>query len=267
MAFEVFAQTIKDKYLGATIISILLFLYIFWVATFFPSVKPEMAMYDQLLQNPGFKVFIGDLTSMSTFTGFIAAEVFSIIGILLGAYVAFLTASFVAGEIEQKSSELMLSLPASREKVLLSRFAVLLPITVAIVIAMLLAVVLGADYIGESIDLMRLADGMAFMAAFMLAVGGLSLFLSSLMSNGRNASFASIGVLLAMFLVENIGSEVTSIDWARNFSLFHYADISSIIADTSVQVDWANCIILLVIAVVFLALATIAYKRRDINLN
>ena len=220
-------------------------LLIFWVASFFPTVKPMMDTYNQMLDSPAFKAIVGDMASLKGLSGFMSSEVFSYMGIVLGAYISFLTASFAAGEIEQKSSELMLSLPISRENVLLSRFATLLPIIVAMVVAMLLAIVLGAKYIGESIDVARFAYGMVFMGAFLLAVGGGSLLLSVLMSNGRNAIFASIGVLLAMFLVENISSMVTSIDWARQLSLFHYAKMSDIIADPSAAISWANLGILL----------------------
>jgi ABC-2 type transport system permease protein len=267
MAFEVFIQAIKDKYKGAAILAVILFLYIFWIASFYPSIKPMMSMYDEMLSNPTFKALIGEIGSLGTFGGYISAEVFSYMGIVLGAYVAFLTASFVAGEIEQKSSELMLSLPVSRTRILLSRFAVVLPIIVALAAVMLLAIVLGATYVNESVDATRVGYGMLFMAGFMLAVGGGSLLLSALMNNGRNAAFASIGVLLAMFLVENIGSMVTSIDWARRLSLFHYAKVSDFIANPSAQIAWSNLAILLVAAAVFLALAVIAYRRRDINVT
>jgi ABC-2 type transport system permease protein len=132
---------------------------------------------------------------------------------------------------------------------------------------MLLAVLLGALFIGESVDAGRFTAGMLFTAVFLLAVGGGSLLLSSLMSNGRNAAFASIGVLLAMFLVDNIGAMVTSIDWARKLSLFHYAKVSSFIANPAIAINWVNLAILLVVAVVFLALAVIIYRRRDINVT
>ena len=267
MVFEVFVRTMKDKWVGATIIAVILFLYVFWIASFFPTIKPMMSMYEQLLSNPTFKAFIGDIASFGTFGGFMSAEVFSYMGIVLGAYVAFLTASFAAGEIEQKASELMLSLPVSRVHVILSRFAAILPIVLALVVAILLAIFLGAKYIGEGVDIVRFGYGMAFTAAFLLAVGGGSMLLSALMSNGRNAAFASIGVLLAMFLVENIGSMVTTIDWARELSLFHYAKVSNFISDPSAQVNWANCGILLAAAVVFLALAVVVYQRRDINVT
>jgi ABC-2 type transport system permease protein len=267
LAFEIFIQTIKDKWLGVTILSVILFLYIFWIASFFPSVKPMMSIYDEMLQNPTFKALIGELGSMGTFSGFISAEVFSYMGLVLGAYIAFLTASFAAGEIEQKSSELMLSLPVSRERVLLSRFAVLLPIIAVIAIIMLLAIYLGAWYVDEPIDMVRCGYGMLFMVAFMLAVGGGSMLLSAVMSDGRKAAFASIGILLAMFLVENIGSIVTSIDWARQLSLFHYMAVAKLISNPDAAVNLNNLGVLLAAAIILLVLAVIAYKRRDINIT
>jgi ABC-2 type transport system permease protein len=267
MALEVFVRTIKDKYMGATILAVILFMYIFWIASFYPQMEDMMGMYDQMLENPTIKALLGEMASLNSFGGFMSVEVFSYMGIVLGAYVAFLTASFAAGEIEQKSSELMLSLPVSRVKLLLSRFATLLPIIAAITVVMLIAVFLGAWYIGENVDILRFGYGMLFTAAFLLAVGGGSLLLSAAMSDGKKAAFASIGVLLAMFLVENIGSMVTGIDWARRLSLFHYAKVSGFIADPSAQIAWANLVILLVVAIAFLIAAVMVYNRRDINLT
>ena len=37
MALEVFRQAIKDKWVGATVAAVLLFLYVFWIATFYPA--------------------------------------------------------------------------------------------------------------------------------------------------------------------------------------------------------------------------------------
>ncbi|CAJ37359.1 ABC transporter permease subunit [Methanocella arvoryzae] len=266
MTLEVFRQAIKDKYKGAIVASALLFLFVFWMASFYPALKDSMAMYDQLLENPTFKAMLGsEIVSMGTFSGFMAVELFSYIGLVVGAYAAFLAASFLAGEIEQKSSELMLSLPVSRENIVLSRFAVIVPVSILVSAAMLLAVYTGAVFIGEPVDLVWFAYAMLFTGVFMLAVGAGALLLSALMSDGKKAAFSAIGVLLVMFLVENVGSMITSIDWARKLSLYHYAKVTNIVINH--DVNWGNLGILLAAAVVFLALAVIAFKRRDINVT
>lgn len=266
MVFEVFVQAIKDKYRGAIIAAVLLFLYTFWMASFYPQMEDMMGMYDQMLENPTFKALLGsEIAGMSSFSGFLTVELFSYVGLVLGAYVAFLAASFIAGEIEQKSSELMLSLPVSREKIILSRFATVLPIAAVISVVMLLAVYLGAMYVGESIEVLWFGYAMLFTCVFMLAVGAGALLLSALMSDGKKAAFSAIGILLVMFLVENIGSMITSIDWARHLSLYHYAKVTTIVLNH--DVNWTNFGILVAVAIVFLALAVIVYKRRDINVT
>lgn len=266
MAFEILKQALKDKYLGTIIAALLIFIYIFWLASFYPSIKPMLSGYDQLLQNPTMKAFLGDdAVSMTTFSGFMTLEVFSYMGLVVGAFFIFMVASFVAGEIEQKSCELLLSLPVSRVNVILSRFVTLLPYTALIMLAELAAIYLGGVYIGEDTHIKWFAYAMLFMGVFTIAVGAMSLFISSIMSDGRRAALLSLGILLAMFLVENIGTMVTSIDWARKLSLFHYAKVGSIVTNQSV--DWVNMGILLAVAIVFLALAVIAFRQRDINVS
>jgi ABC-2 type transport system permease protein len=266
MALEVFWQAIKDKWVGATVAAVLLFLYVFWIATFYPALKPNMAMYDDMLSNPTFKALIGDqVATMGTFIGFMTMEVFSYMGLVLGAYIIFMAASFAAGEIEQKSSELLLSLPVRRESLILSRFTAMLPFIALIVLAELAAIYSGARYIGEDASIKWFGYAMLFMGFFLVAVGAMALLISTLMSDGRKAALVSLGVLLAMFLVENIGSMVTSIEWARKLSLFHYVKLNAIVV--SHDVNWMNAGVLLAVAAVCLALAVIVFRQRDINVT
>lgn len=266
MAFEILKQTLKDKYLGTVIAAILIFLYIFWLASFYPSLKPMVSGYDQLLQNPTMKAFLGDqVVSMTTFSGFIALEAFSYMGMVIGAFFIFMVASFAAGEIEQKSCELLLSLPVSRVNVILSRFVTLPPFATVIMLAMLAAIYFGSAYIGEDTNIKWFAIAILFMGVFTIAIGAMALFISSLLSDGRRAALLSLGILLAMFMVENIGSMVVSIDWARKLSLFHYARVGSIV--TAQTVDWTSLGILLAAIVVFVGLAVVVFRQRDINVS
>jgi ABC-2 type transport system permease protein len=266
MAFEVFKQAIKDKFTGVLMASVLLFAYIFVIATFYPQISSMGDMYNQMLQNPTFKAFLGDeVYALTTFGGFMGIEAFSYMGIVVGAYIIFIAASFASGEIEQKTSEMLLSLPVSRVNVIISRFLALIPLVILIMLGMVAGIYAGSVYIGEDVQIQWFALAMAFMGVFMLAVGAVSLLISALMSDGRRAAMLSIGLLLAMYLVENIGTMVTSIDWARNLSLFHYMKLNAIaVAHT---VNWTSMAVLLAVTVVFLALAVIAFRQRDINVT
>jgi ABC-2 type transport system permease protein len=266
MVFEIFKRAIKDKFMGALIAAALLFVYIFFLATFYPQMETMGDVYTQMMQNPTFKALLGDeMFALTTFSGFMGVEVFSYMGIVLGAYIVFLTASFVAGEIEQKTSDLLLSLPVSRVYVVLSRFLALIPLVILVMLGMLTALYAGAWYINEEVQIEWFALALLFMGVFTLAVGAASLFLSALMSDGKRAAFISIGVLLAMYLVESIGAMVTSIDWARRLSLFHYLKVNTIAVTHTI--NWNNMAVLLAVTVVFLVLAVLAFRQRDINVS
>ncbi len=267
MAFEILKQTLKDKYLGAVIVAVLLFLYVFWLASFYPSMKPMVASYDQMLQNPTIQAFFGDSATggITSFSGFMMLEVFSYMGLVIGAFFIFMVASFVAGEIEQKSCELLLSLPVSRVNIILSRFVTLLPFTAVVMLGLLAAIYCGGTYIGEDTHIKWFAIAFLFMGVFTIAAGSMALFISSIMSDGRRAALISLGILLAMFLVENIGSMVTSIDWARKLSLFHYAKYATIV--NTQTVDWASLGIMVAVIIVFVGLSVVAFQRRDINVS
>jgi ABC-2 type transport system permease protein len=266
MAFEILKQAFKDKYIGVIIAAILIFLYIFWLATFYPTMKPMVSGYEQLLQNPSMKAFFGDeVVSMTSFVGFMSLEALSYMGLVISAFFIFMVASFVSGEIEQKSCELLLSLPVSRTSIILSRFVTLIPFAAVIMLAMLAAVYFGGAYIGEDTHIKWFAIAFLFMGVFVIAIGAMTLLISAILSDGRKAALISLGIMLAMFLVENIGSMVTSIDLIRKLSLFHYAKVVTII--NTQTVDWANLGIMVAAIVVFVILAVVAFRRRDINVS
>ncbi|WP_230739813.1 ABC transporter permease [Methanooceanicella nereidis] len=263
-AVEIFTQTVREKGRGAVIAAILLLLYVFWIGTMYPEISKVGDLYTSMLENPAIKAFIGDaLAPMTQYEGFLSMEVFSYMGLVLGGYVAFMTASFIAGEIEHETSELLLSLPIKRETIVLSRYAVLVPVAILLSGAISVGAVLGAQYINESINMGTYLNVTLFLTVFILATASISLFISSLMSDSKQAALASLGVFILMYFMNNIGGMVTSIDAIRSLCLFHYMDMTDMLVNGTM--DWGNFGVLLLVAVVFLVLSVIVFKRREIN--
>jgi ABC-2 type transport system permease protein len=103
------------------------------------------------------------------------------------------------------------------------------------------------------------------MGLFGLAFGAISLLISALLSNGRQAALVSIGLLVAMHFMETIGSVVPTVDIIRKLSLFHYVNYVGILG--SHQLNLADAGILIAVAAVFLALTVYVYGRREINVS
>jgi ABC-2 type transport system permease protein len=265
MSIKIFNQSMSEKTRGALLVAILIFAYVFFIGYSAPVTK-DMGGLDELMKNPAIKVLIGNMTvSITSFEGLLALKGFLLMGLIVGVYMAFLAASFLAGEVEHKTCDLLLSLPVSREAIVLYRYLVMVPVIGLIAICELLGVYLSARYIGYNVDMTWFVYAILLMAVLSLAAGAISMLISALMSDGRNAALASVGVLVAMYFIETLGSSIEGLDWIRRFSLFYYQDLNSIIGLHTV--NWANFAVLLGAAVVFLALAVIAFKRRDINVT
>jgi ABC-2 type transport system permease protein len=101
------------------------------------------------------------------------------------------------------------------------------------------------------------------MAMLTLAFGALSLFVSAYMSDGRKAALTSLGIMVVMYFMETVGSVVDLMGPIRYLSLFHYARYNEILmTKTGSPVDF---LVMLAVAVVFVALAEYVFRRRDIN--
>ena len=109
------------------------------------------------------------------------------------------------------------------------------------------------------------AYAVIFMGMFMLAFGAISIFISALLSDGRTAAISSLGLLIVMYFMETIGQSVEKLDIIRSLSLFHYVQYSKILVFHDLSLD--NFAVLIAVTVVFLVLAVLAFRRRDINVS
>ncbi len=241
MTFAVFKESLREKIPGAIILASLLFLLLLLIGRLSPA--------------PGSSPEGGHGLSMF----------FSILGLVVGGYVAILAASFVSGEIERRTCDILMTLPVTRTNIVISRLAVLVPVIAIICIAVYLGVFAGAKSVSVDYDMTWIGYAVMFMAIFGMAAGALSIFISALLSDTRSAILVSLGVLIAMFLVEMVGSTVARSGWIMSLSLFHYLEINDIMGPHIVH--WPSLGVLAVAAVLFSALAVIAFRRRDIQVT
>ncbi|MCD1293681.1 ABC transporter permease [Methanocella sp. CWC-04] len=264
MSFNIFRQSIKDKARGAIIATLIISGFVFFMGSMFPEAKKMSGAYDEMLQNPAFKAMIGDsITSLSTFEGFMSAELYSYMGLIIGCYVAFLTASFIAGEIENRTADLLLSLPVSRAGIVISRYMALIPVVTLFVLGLVGSAVISAAYINVPVDIVWFAyAGLSFIILG-LATGAISMLVSSFLSDSKQSAIISIGIFVLMYFTETIGSMSSSLDTISVLSIFHYVDTPAmLISHTS---NLADLGVLVAMTILILALAVLNFQRRDIN--
>jgi ABC-2 type transport system permease protein len=263
MSFDLLKQTLKDKAKGAVIAAAVLFLLMFYISYLYPQVMNTSL--ETMLSNPAIQALIGKTASMATFEGFLTIEGFSYMGLIIGGYFAFLTASFLAGEIETKTIDLLMSLPVKRENVVLWRYVSLVPIVILVSLAILLGVYAGAKMVGITTDIQWVALDVAYIALLGLSLGAISLFVSAVLNDGKQAALLSLGIMILTYFIETIGSTMNGLGFIQNLSPFHYVNNSDILV--AHQVSLTNAAVLIVVLIVFLALAVLAFGRRDINVT
>lgn len=268
MPFGVLKQSIKDYMRSGIVAALLIFVLLFYIGDLSTALSSSLSTgaADQIMNNPMIKALIGDVyIDMNSFEGYMAFKGLSMMGLIVSIYLAFLASSSLAGEIEHNTMDMLLSLPANRAEIVISRSLALIPVIALIAVAQLLAIYLSALYIHHSVDMIWFVYIVLSISMLELAAGTMAMLASAFLSNGKIAALASIVIYAIMYLAESVGSMVSAISPLRTLSLFHYQEISSILAYHTVT--WSNMVVLLAVAVILTALAALVFQQRDINIS
>ncbi len=106
MTLAVLFQTLKDKARGNILAILLVLVFVTYMVMMFPEVA-KMTGIDEIMKNPAFQAILGKNVDFTSFDGFMSMEAFGLTGLVICGYIGFLTASFLAGEIEMKTIDLL----------------------------------------------------------------------------------------------------------------------------------------------------------------
>jgi ABC-2 type transport system permease protein len=208
-----------------------------YVATY-PSLQATQAAVADFVKNlpPALnKAFGLDPSTFSTFNGYVAGKQFSLLWpMLLTALLAGLSANFVAAEVEKGTIELALAQPISRmriywAKVLAGVMANLLYIIFSVFSYIPIAAAAKIDFNKTSYILL---SEVGFILG--LAVFGIGMFFSSVVSEKGKALFLTVAVFIAMYVLYIASLLNTDLDKFKYISFLYYYDYSSILTTTKV---------------------------------
>jgi ABC-2 type transport system permease protein len=264
MTLAVLFQTLKDKVKGNVLAILLILVFVTYMVMMFPEVQ-KITGIDEILKSPAFQMMLGKNVDFTSFDGFLSLEMFGLTSLVICGYIGFMTASFLAGEIEMKTIDLLLAQPVTRVRLVIERYGALIPMIILLVLALLVGVFIGTKYMNIDASYQWLAYALAFMGLFMLAFGAISLFVSAVLNDGRTAAIASLGLLIVMYFMETIGQSVEKLEIIRSFSLFHYVQYSKILVFHDLSLG--DLAVMLAVTILFIGLAVLAFRRKDINVT
>ncbi len=232
-----------------------------WVMALYPSVEAELADYMDAMPDSMKSLFGAD--DISDLTGFVYAEVFSLMGPIIVLALAITHGSaLVAGEEQEGILALVLSTGVGRRAVLTARLAALTIEVVAVVAINAVALGVGTVLAGGGLGAAGVAAACVQLALLGVLFGTLALGVGA--ATGRRALGAGVALAAASlaYLVDVLAELVAALEPARVLSPFHwYAPSNPLVAGF----DAGGIALLVGSAVVIVGAATVAFERRDVG--
>lgn len=237
--------------------------YVLLIAVFYPTVRQQSQQFASLLATypKGFLTALG-YSNITTYSGFLGGEALNLFWpIIVGVFATLAGASLVAKEVEDGTSEVWLSVPAARWRLLLGKFAALAIGVAASVAACVAIVAIGASVDIATVTVSGLAAMSATMLLFLYVIAGYSGLLSALVSTRGMAAGISFGITLVFYALWLVGG--LSDQWKQ---LKHFSIFTAYTAQKSLEtgsVDAGSSAVLAAVTVACVLAALMVFQRRD----
>lgn len=263
---EIAAYESERRIRGALVLAALLALMSLLFVALFPSIASSGADLDAYMESlpPAMQAAFGatGAFSIATIEGFLAVELYQFFWLLLlGIYTAYVAGGLVAGDVERGRMDVLLATPVSRRRVVVEKFASLVPVVVAINLIVGVAVYATVLAIGESIPVADLAAVHLLSIPYLLACGAIGLLLSVVFDDSDVAKRGGLGAIFALFLLETV-SQSADLGWLGAISPTRYYDPTAVLV--AGEYDWTGALVLLAGTALLVAVSAAWFRRRDI---
>jgi ABC-2 type transport system permease protein len=210
------------------------------------------------------QALLGSDLSYATAAGFVSAEFFSWIPILLIVYAVIQGTGAIAGEESAGTIDLLMAQPLTRPAMVLQKCAAVVAGSALTVAIGYLGFGLTIPFVTIEISLGDAALASANMLPITLMFFSLSLWLGAVAPNRAYAAGGAIGVATAAYFANTIAAGVHQLSGLRFASPFYYYGAGLPLVK---GIDWAHVSVLLGVAALFAALTLRSFQRRDITIG
>lgn len=265
MVLPVSAKTLRDHRRGiAGWVAGLILLALMDLAVF-PTVHSQAGQMDQFLKAypQALKAMFGLGTDFSTGPGYLDAEFFSFLGPLLMLAIGIgFGAGATAGEEERGTIDWLLSTPLSRTRVMLEKTLGVLAAVLVAGAALAVVLLAGSAAAGLGLPIGGIAAAVMNLVLLGWAYAALALAVAAATGHRWAATGAAVGLGLGGYLLTSLARIVPALQSWRWLSPFTwYASRDALRG----QLHAGYLAALTVTALVLVALAVVAFRRRDLR--
>jgi ABC-2 type transport system permease protein len=258
MQLNVLRKSLRDQRWQIIGFGLALFLMAALIVAIWPSYRNTVAS----IQLPeAVQAFLGSDLNYSMASGFISAEYFSWIPVLLIIYAVIQGTGAVAGEESSGTIDLLMAQPITRANMVLQK-------TIAATIGSVL--IIGFGFLGFAVTIplvkIEISVGDAALAsANMLPITlfhfALALWLGSVAPNRATAVAIAVAVATAGYFLNTVAAIVGSVSWLQYASPFYYYGAGLPLVK---GLDWAHIAALMGPTLFLVAWAMHSFDKRDI---
>ncbi len=231
------------------------------------SLAPEL--FEQLKSLTNLSVYELVGLHLESVEGYIASVVLAYTSFLLGIYSIIISTSTLAGEEDNGTLELLVSLPLERWKILTSK-AIALSVVIFFILIItgtgnaIALTVMNSNY---PINITPFSFFMAFISSLPLLAGFImmGIFLGSFMPNRRIAATVMAVYFVASYFGEHLAQISKSVEPIKYLCLFNYYDTTETIFTEGIKLS--DILILMGVTAIFLILALFFFTRRNITVG
>ena len=233
----------------------------------FSSVRANGALqkYDALVRGlaPAILAMVGgeDIVSVAEFEGFMRLEFLNVVPAILAVFAVAEGSAAVAREEERRTIDLLMAQPVRRWRVVVEKSAAIAVGTYAIAAATGLGLLIATRFVRVEHPWHRLLLGAANAVPPALVVGALSLLGSCTLRRRLHAVILGAAFLVASFFLNVVGQVAEVIRPWRKLSVFYWHTSAP---PLSGEVFPCRMAVLLAVAAVLVAVAAIAFNRKDL---
>ena len=230
---------------------------------FYPSFADAKELNDLFLDNNMMKAFIGDIPDLTSPEGFLDSQLFFLlIPLLFIAFSITQGTGAIAGEEEKGTLDVIVSLPISRQWLLLHKLISMF-ITLLILSLMTLAsLVTGAIIVSMEISFYNLSAAILSAFGLSLLFGTLGFTIGS--STGKRGTSIGIsgGIAVLSYFINALAPAVEGLEHARHLSAFYYYIGNDPILN---GINITDICVLFSLSLAFCISAFISFNRRDLG--
>ena len=213
---------------------------------------------------PALQAFLGSDLSYASAPGFISAEFFSWIPVLLIVYAVVQGTGAIAGEEGSGTIDLLMAQPVARSTMVLQKCLAFCAGAVLVVVLGFVGFVVSIPFVSIDVTLADAAVACANMLPITLLFFALSLWLGAVAPNRAVAAGVAAAVATFAYFVNSLASGVQEVSGLRFASPFYYYGAGLPLVK---GIDWLHVALLLGVTLLLIVMALRAFERRDIAIG